>query len=133
MTHTTIQDKIERVYDMFDTSFIHREEELILHKEWNVYFRLYTSDNSRFITEDEFDYKLLSYCSYYTAKNHYGKNGTVYKYFKNKLSRWFRKEFNHEELQLIYAEIGTGCNMPLGIKFIESGLDMSILKMELLK
>ncbi len=122
-----LQKKIERVYDMFDSSFIHNEEELILHKKWNIYFRLYTSDNSRMITPMEFDYKLLSYLSFYCASNHFKKSSSQCKYSWMKINRWFRKEFTYEELQKIYGKLGCGANMDLGINFIKYGLDTSLI------
>jgi len=33
-----ISEKIERVYDMFETSFIQGGDEIILNKKWNIYF-----------------------------------------------------------------------------------------------
>lgn len=122
-----VQEKIDRVYDMFESSFLHREEELILHKKWNVYFRIYTSDNSRIITEQEFDYKLLSYLSFYCAHNHFKKTSSQCKWAWNRINRWFRKDFTYEELQKIYEKLGSGANISLGLRFIESGLDMNVL------
>lgn len=118
-----VLEKIERVYDMFDTSFITPKNELILNKKWNVYFRL---DNiySPFF----FDYKIISYLSYYTASNHFGKTTKECKWAMNKINRWFRHEFSYDDLQLIYCRIGCGQNEKLGIMFIGSGLDMTILK-----
>ena len=124
---TELKEQIERVYDMFETSFIHREEELILHKKWNVYFRLYTSDDSRVIKPIEFDYKMLSYLSFYTAENHFKKTSAQCKWAWNRLNRWFRKDFTYEELQKIYERLGCGANMSVGIKFIESGLNKELL------
>ncbi len=120
--------KIERVYDMFDSSFLHREEELILHKKWNIYFRLYTADNDRMITSLEFDYKLLSYLSFYCADNHYKKSSPQCKYAWMKINRWFRTDLTYEDLQIIYQKLGCGANMDLGINFIKYGLDVSLLK-----
>ena len=117
-----IEKRLERIYDMFDSSFIYKEEELILHKKWNVYFRL-----PDIKTVYDFDYKLLSYCSFYTADNHFKKSSAQCKYFWNKLNRWFRKELTYEELQKIYQKLGCGANQSLGIEFIKSGLDLSIL------
>lgn len=122
-----IKEKIERVYEMFDSSFLYRDEELILHKKWNIYFRLYLSDNSRTINEVEFDYKLLSYLSFYCADNHFKKSSAQCKWSCNKINRWFRKEFSYEELQKIYEKLGCGANMKLGLAFIKSGLDIGIL------
>lgn len=116
------REKIERVYDIFDTSFIYKDEEIILHKKWNIYFRL-----PDIKTESEFDYKLLSYCSFYVADNHFKRNSKQCKHIWNRLNRWFRKEFTYDELQKIYCKLGNGCNKKLGVKFIESGLDMNLL------
>lgn len=120
-----IQEKIERAFDIFEDSFINNEEELILHKKWNVYFRLPDVK-----TEHEFDYKLLSYLSFYTASNHFKKSSAQYKWAVNKIGRWFRKEFSHDDFQLIYQKLGCGANKETGIEFIKSGLAMSLLKEE---
>jgi len=117
-----IKEKIEKVYDLFDTSFIYRDEELILHKKWNVYFRL-----DDIFSKNDFDYKLLSYCSYYCADNHFKKTSKECKHFWYKMNRWFRKDFTYEEIQLIYQKLGSGSNRDLGNDFIESGLDFSVL------
>lgn len=121
-----INEKIERVYDLFESSFIHYKEELILHKKWNIYFRLPDVK-----TADEFDYKLLSYCSFYCADNHFKKSSAQCKHIWNRLNRWFRKEFTYEELQKIYKKLGCGANRTLGVKFIKSGLNMEVLNNEL--
>ena len=63
-----LQEQIEKVYDIFDTSFIYKENELILHKKWNIYFRV-----DDIYDNYDFSYKLLSYCSFYCASNHFKK------------------------------------------------------------
>ena len=118
-----IQEKIERVFDMFAGSFINNDEELILHKKWNVYFRL-----SDIKSEYEFDYKLLSYLSFYTASNHFKKSSAQYKWATDRIARWFRKDFLHEDFQLIYQKLGCGANRETGVNFIRAGLDMNLLK-----
>ena len=123
-----LKEKLERVYDMFETSFVYKEEELILHKKWNIYFLLFKGDGSMVITPTEFDYKLLSYLSFYCADNHFKKTSQQCKWAWNRINRWFRKEFTYEELQTIYTKLGSGANMNLGLKFIESELDMNILE-----
>lgn len=131
--HQEVASKLERVYDMFDTSFLHGEE-IILHKKWNVYFRivvdLWPQEGIREIKPIEFDYKLLSYLSFYTAGNHFNKGSVKCKWAWNKINRWFRLEFTYEELQKIYQKLGCGANMPLGIDFIKSGFDMQLLRKE---
>ena len=121
--NNSIDEKIERALDMFDGSFIHRNEELILHKKWNVYFRIEGLESA-----NHFDYKMLSYLSFYMASHHYKKTSVQCIWAWNKLNRWFRKDFTYEDLQTIYSRIGVGANSELGISFIESGLDMSVLE-----
>ena len=117
-----IKEKIERVYDMFDTSFLYREAELILHKKWNVYFRI-----DDLTDHYDFDYKLLSYCSFYVADNHFKKGSKECKYFWRLLNRWFRREFTYEELQLMYRRLGKGANRKLGNEFIKDDLDFTLI------
>jgi hypothetical protein len=86
-----VENRIERVYDMFESSFLHMKEELILHKKWNIYFRividLWPEKGSRPIAPIEFDYKLLSYLSFYTASNHQIKSSVKCKWAWNRISR----------------------------------------------
>lgn len=118
-----IQKKIDRVLDMFDSAFIYKDDELILHKKWNVYFRL---DNITSV--DHFDYKMLSHMSFYTASNHFNRTSAQCKWARAKLNRWFRKDFSYSDLQAIYTRIGVGANESIGLDFIASGLDMSKLE-----
>ena len=118
-----VKEKIERVFDMFEGSFIHKEEELVLHKRWNVYFRL-----PDLKSPEDFDYKLLSYLSFYTASHHFTKLSKECKWALSRLNRWFRTEFNYDDLQIIYQKLGSGANRELGNKFIKSGLNMEVLK-----
>ena len=117
-----LQEQIEKVYDIFDTSFIYKENELILHKKWNIYFRL-----DDICDNYDFNYKIISYCSFYCASNHFKKNSKECKYIWNRLNRWFKKDFTYDELQAIYKKIGSGANRSLGNKFIKSNLDFNIL------
>ena len=117
-----LQEQIEKVYDIFDTSFIYKENELILHKKWNIYFRL-----DDICDNYDFNYKLISYCSFYCASNHFKKNSKECKYIWNRLNRWFKKDFTYDQLQAIYKKIGSGANRSLGNKFIKSNLDFNIL------
>lgn len=121
--NSELKEKVERVYDLFDSSFIYKEEELILNKKWNIYFRL---DN--IVDPFDFDYKLLSYCSFYTASNHFSRRTKICKYIWGRLNRWFRKDLTYKELQTIYQKLGCGANRVTGYNFIKSGLDMELLK-----
>jgi undecaprenyl pyrophosphate synthase len=118
-----VTEKLYRALDVFDGSFLYSNgDELILHKKLNIYFRI--PDVSK---ASEFDYKILSFLSFYTASNHFRRSSKECKWAWNKINHWFRKEFAYEELQTIYATIGCGANRPLGVNFIESNTDMKLL------
>ncbi len=123
-----IQRKIERIFDMFPTAFIHNtgtpgDDELILDKKRNVYFRLADIE-----TEIDFDYKVLSYCSFYTADNHFKPSSQTSKYFLNRINRYFRRDFSIEEMQKIYEKFGSGANRPQGNQFVKYGLNLEELR-----
>ena len=117
-----MKELLERVYDVFDTSFIYNQNELILHKKWNIYFIV---DNIE--SNDDFNYKMLSYCSFYCASNHFKRNSKECKYIWDRLNRWFRKDFTYDELQLIYRKFGNGANRKLGNEFIKQNLDFNLI------
>lgn len=118
-----VQERIEKVKDIFPESYIYKEEELILEPKMNVYINLLNVDTKEF-----FDYKILSYCSFYTATHHFNPIIKVHKFFHNRLNRYFRRDFTLEDLQTIYQIIGTGCNKDLGLQFIKNDFDMELLK-----
>lgn len=117
-----VKEKLDRALDMFDGSFVHISDELILSKKWNIYFRL-----PDIKTASEFDYKILSYLSFYTASHHFKPSSAQSKWALNKINRWFKKEFTIDEMQKIYAKLGNGANRELGVRFIESGFEMELL------
>ena len=119
-----VREKLDRALDVFDSSFLYSNgEELILHKKWNIYFRL-----PDVLKSSEFDYKMLSYLSFYVAQNHFKRSSKECIWAWNKINRWFRKVFTYEELQTIYCKLGCGANRELGVKFIETNLDMKLLE-----
>lgn len=120
-----LNDKVQRVFDMFDDSFINQYEELILHKKWNIYFLLESIES-----ELHFDYKMLSWLSYRIASHHFKKTSKESMWAMQKLNRWFRYEFDYDDMQKIYSKLGNGCNQALGFRFITSGFDMSLLTTE---
>jgi hypothetical protein len=117
-----IKEKIERVYDMFPGAFIYKNDEIILDKKLNVYFRIDNIENA-----DHFNYKILSCCSFYCANNHFNPSSKTSKYFNERINRWFKKKFSNKEMQIIYQKLGNQCNQKLGIEFIKSGCDLSLL------
>ena len=125
-----IVNEIERVKDFFNGTYIYdagkSPDELIIGgkiggKDYTISFILDMNDKVKFL------YKLLSYLSYLTADNHYGRKSQISLYYHERINRYFKTSFTLDELQKIYCRIGTGCNPELGYKFIESGFDMGLL------
>ena len=79
------------------------------------------------LKSSEFDYKMLSFLSFYVAQNHFKRASKECVWAWDKINRWFRREFTYDELQIIYSKLGCGANRKLGVNFIETNLDMKLL------
>lgn len=127
-----IINEIEKVKDFFHGSYVYDSQgkapdELCINgklggKEYCISFIIDMNDKVKFL------YKLLSYLSYLTADNHYGRESQISLYYHERINRYFRQSLTLDDLQTIYCRIGTGCNPDLGVKFIQSNFDMRILK-----
>lgn len=126
-----IVNEIERVKDFFHGSYVYDSmgkapDELCINgklggKEYCISFIIDMKEKVRF------QYKLLSYLSYLTADNHYGRKSQISLYYHERINRYFKTSFTLDELQKIYCRIGTGCNPELGYKFIKSSFNMELL------
>ena len=47
------------------------------------------------------------------------------------INRYLGTNFNFQDMDIIYTELGNDCNRPLCEKFIDSGYDMNILTSKL--
>ena len=115
-----LQRKISKVEDCFPQTFINGNNELILHKRDNIYFRI---DNIE--SELDFDCKVLAYCSRPASKSLYRSSKV---YFKMGLETYFDREFTQYQLDLIYTYLGNDIRRWLCRTFINQGFDYKLLE-----
>lgn len=101
-------------------SFISTNFELIVDPRNNVYFRLEDVETERDVKRKVI--KWLSRPSYKGVSNNCRIR--VRKIFNEYLG----KDFDTEDIELIYALLGNGCNSELCEKFIDSRFDLTVLK-----
>lgn len=116
----TLKIMIAKTLQVFPSSFINQDDELILEPKNNVYFRLEDME-----TELEFKCKLMAWVSRPIAKGlspHWSKKVLA------SVNELLGTKFSKADMQIIYTELGNDVNPELSIKFIESGYDMSLLQ-----
>lgn len=117
--------ELEKVYLAFPSSYTNQNNEMIIYPKRNTYFLLDNVSN-----EMDLDCKILEWLSRETIRS---SSPTSRRYHLDGINRYFKKDFTAKDMELIYRRIGNGINRKLCVKFIESGLDMSILTKEELK
>ena len=111
--------ELEKVYLAFPSSYINQNNEMIIYPKRNTYFLLDNVSN-----EMDLNCKILEWLSRETIRS---SSPTSRKYHLYGINRYFKKDFTAKDMELIYRRVGSGINRELCIKFIESGLDMSVL------
>jgi len=120
---------VKRLFEAFPNAIINRLLEFVadVNPRVNSYFTL-----DGVSTEIEVSCKLLEWLSRNAYKSeHYRKakdNNRVHEYHLNGINAFLRTNFTHEDMKLIYCELGNCVNHELTIKFVESGYDMRILR-----
>ena len=119
--YSHIAKPLEKAIGIFTGAFIKlNSEELILDREFNIYFRL---DN---VTEIiDFDCKMIAYLS---RPAHKGKTKKIHKYFLDAINKYFNKKWTNDDMSIIYTYLGNDCNRELCKKFLCSNFDISLLK-----
>lgn len=120
MHNKEIKNCFNKVQGLFEKAFITLNNELILEPKNNVYFRLEDVE-----TELDFECKIIEYLS---RPSHKGMTKKWKIYFSERLNKYFDKQWDTDELSLIYTYLGCGCNRNLCVKFIQSDYDIDILK-----
>lgn len=110
---------LERVLPFFPDAFITHNNELVLVPKINVYFLLENVE-----TDNDFDCKMIEYCS---RPAHKGVSKYWQRYVRRGLNSYFRKNWNDEELSIMYTYMGCGVNRGLVREFIKREFDLSIL------
>ena len=123
-------DKFEIAMELmscFPGSFINHIGEFIAHREANAYFNLYYCR-----CKLDVKCKVLAYLSraaYKTAPfKSRARNEKIHISMLAGINEFLGTDFKFDDMELIYTRLGNGCNIPLTIKFIESGYNMDILK-----
>ena len=128
---------VSRLLSCFDRSFINESNEFIClldyrNEDVNSCFRLDNVSN-----ELELKCKVLEYLSRPAFKGftYAGQSWKekqigeeIYEYHLDGINDFLETNFSTEDIEIIYAELGNGCNRKLCIKFIESGYDMTLLE-----
>lgn len=117
--------ELEKVYLAFPQAFINKHNEIIIYPRRNTYFRLDDVDDETILS-----CKILEWLSREASKS---ISPASKKYHFEGICKYFDRRFTQEEMDEIYDNLGNSIRRTLTIKFIESGLDMSILTKEELK
>ena len=111
----------------FPGSFISDNGEFIPERSGVACFNLANCESS-----GEIKCKVLEWCSraafksepYQTVK----KNRELHRFMFKGINNFLDTDFSEEDMELIYAKLGNGCNHPLCEKFVMSGYNMEVLK-----
>lgn len=115
-----IADNLEKVRTITVGSYITLNEELIIDRLTNIYFRLEDIECSM-----QFDCKMIEWLSRPSHKGLPKKNQA---YIRNILNKYFDKNWTIEDLSLIYTKLGNEVNRELTLKFIDSDFDLNVLE-----
>lgn len=117
------KDFIEKFIDIVESyspkCFVTRNNELIIEPKNNVYFRLEDIE-----TELELKCKVIAWLS---RPSHTGVSTYWQKRIRAIVNNFLNTQFNVDEMELIYAELGNDCDRNKTIKFIEADYDLKLL------
>lgn len=110
------------VKEISPKAFINRRNELILVPTKNIYFNLNGVESKRDITV-----KIFHWLSRPAHKG-------VGSYWENRIraiiNNYLQTDFNRDDFDLIYTELGNATNPELTEKFIDSDYDLKVLEEE---
>ena len=119
-------EKIKKLMNCFPRSIINHNGEFISSIKENEYFILESCKDER-----EIKCKVLAWFSRGAHKTqHYNskkKNNEYHQFMIDGINRYLGTNFDFQDMDIIYTELGNDCNRPLCEKFIDSGYDMNIL------
>ena len=123
-------EKVKKLMDCFPGSIINHNGEFIAMLKENEYFILESCKDER-----EIKCKVLAWFSRGTHKtqhfNSKKKNNEYHQFMIDGINRYLGTNFDFQDMDIIYTELGNDCNRPLCEKFIDSGYDMNILTSKL--
>lgn len=111
----------------FEGSTVNQYGEFIAHDKGNAYFNLINCK-----TELDIQCKILEWFSRDAYKTEpfkkKEKNDKFHEFMLNGINKYLGTEFMHEDMELIYCELGNAVNHKLTIEFIRSGFELSVLR-----
>jgi len=105
----------------FYKAFINNQDEFIANPKTNSYFRLEDC-----ITERDVQVKILHWLSRDCEKAQIHISHK--KYLRHAVNTFLGTNFSSKDFSTIYDRLGNGVNETLTNKFIDSGLDMTVLE-----
>lgn len=115
-----LRQRIKELMLLFDGSFINYNFELILNKQYNVFFRLEDVE-----TKEDIIKKLLWWVSRSSCK---GVSDYRQKKIRAALNEFLNIDLSCNEWSCVYCKLGNQVNVPLTDEFINSVYDMAVLK-----
>lgn len=115
-----LKQEVKRLMDIFEDSFINRNFELILEKRRNLYINFELVKTVRDLKMNMIQWKSRSCIK--------GDDEKILIKTRKNFNEFFKKDFSLEDLELIYELLGNEVNPDLCAKFIDSDLNIGILK-----
>lgn len=115
-----LKQEVKRLMDIFEDSFINRNFELILEERRNLYVNFELVK-----TVKDLKMNMIQWKSRACIK---GDDEKILIKTRKKFNEFFKKDFSLEDLELIYELLGNEVNPDLCERFINSDLNIEILK-----
>ena len=116
----SLQMEINKISSIFTKCFINGRDELILDPVRNFYFGLEDVE-----TVLDFKCKFIAWFSRACCK---GLSKRMHSINRSKFNRYFNTNFTQDYMMEIYGCLGNDVNRKLCVKFVESGLNMNVLR-----
>lgn len=114
---------IQELGECFSKSFINTQFEFIVEPKSNTCFRLEDCE-----TKEDVVVKILHWCSRNTFEGHCSK--VIEKYLLDGINEFLKTSFTKKDMEIIYQELGNGINEEKTRKFIQSGFNFFVLRVE---
>ena len=119
-------EELKELMACFPGSYINHNLELILIPKTNTYFKIEDCECRLDVKE-----KVITWCSRAIAKGqpyaNPNKNIVFRNHNLNNLNIYLHRNFNENDIGIIYQKLGNGINPELAKRFIRSRLNMEVL------
>ena len=126
MTNHVLVDILKSLTSCFPGGFINGSGEFIANKRTNAYFNLLKCD-TYFDVCCKIIEQLSRDCSCSMPYSTYGKNDHYHADMTTAVNRFLGTKLSVEDMELVYENLGNGCNHDLTMLFVKSDYDMRVL------